>query len=139
MRRRGSDVRLLSDGLWWWWSRSGSDLDFGGGFSLFLCLLVLSSRRRCLFCFFGGRRCRCFKPVDRSLGGSSELPLVRVRLVRYGFSIAGARARRPVVGLVNHGCSSQWWRVRDCKYQGIDLGLPPGCFNSRRSLLFLSS
>lgn len=43
-RSGGMDVRLLSDGSWWWWSRSGSDLDFGGGFSLFLCLLVLSSR-----------------------------------------------------------------------------------------------
>ncbi|CAF2268200.1 unnamed protein product [Brassica rapa] len=134
-RSGGMDVRLLSDGSWWWWSRSGSDLDFGGGFSLFLCLLVL----RCLFCFFSGRRCRCFKPVDRSLGGSSELPSVPVRLVCYGFSVAGAHARRPVVGLVNHGCSSRWWRVRDCKYQGLDLGLPPGRFDSRRSLFSPSS
>nr|VDD11224.1 unnamed protein product [Brassica rapa] len=131
-RSGGMDVRLLSDGSWWWWSRSGSDLDFGGGFSLFLCLLVLSSR-------LGGRRCRCFKPVDRSLGGSSELPSVPVRLVCYGFSVAGAHARRPVVGLVNHGCSSRWWRVRDCKYQGLDLGLPPGRFDSRRSLFSPSS
>lgn len=157
-RSGGMDVRLLSDGSWWWWSRSGSDLDFGGGFSLFLCLLVLSSRlgwvnplgwwrfcvsvvaeRRCLFCFFSGHRCRCFKPVDRSLGGSSELPSVPVRLVCYGFSVAGAHVRRPVVGLVNHGCSSRWWRVRDCKYQGLDLGLPPGRFDSRRSLFSPSS
>ena len=153
-RSGGMDVRLLSDGSWWWWSRSGSDLDFGGGFSLFLCLLVLSSRlgwvdplgwwrfcvfgvaeRRCLLCFFSGRRCRCFKPVDRSLGGSSVLPSVPVRLIHYRFSVAGERARRPVVGLVNHGCSSRLRRVRDCKYQG----LPPGCFDSRRSLFSLSS
>ncbi|WZZ35351.1 hypothetical protein YC2023_018752 [Brassica napus] len=104
-RSGGMDVRLLSDGSWWWWSRSGSDLDFGGGFSLFLCLLVLSSR-------LGGRRCRCFKPVDRSLGGSSVLPSVPVRLIHYRFSVAGERARRPVVGLVNHGCSSRLRRVR---------------------------
>ncbi|CAN6865267.1 unnamed protein product, partial [Brassica oleracea] len=123
-----------------WWFRGGGgldlgldlDLDFCGGFSLFFCLLVLSSR-------FGGCRCHCFKPVDRSLEGSSELPSVLVRLVRCGFSVAGARARRPVVGLVNHGCSFRRQHMRDCKYQGLDLGLPPSHFDSRRSLFSLST
>ncbi|KAF2535864.1 hypothetical protein F2Q68_00019647 [Brassica cretica] len=97
------------------------------------------AERRCLFCFFSGCRCRCFKPVDRSLEGSSELPSILVRLVRCGFSVAGARARRPVVGLVNHGCSFRRQHMRDCKYQGLDLGLPPSHFDSRRSLFSMST
>ncbi|WZZ86401.1 hypothetical protein YC2023_114980 [Brassica napus] len=69
----------------------------------------------------------------------SRLPSVLVRLVRCGFSVAGARARRPVVGLVNHGCSFRRQHMRDCKYQGLDLGLPPSHFDSRRSLFSLST
>ncbi|KAH0928680.1 hypothetical protein HID58_014407 [Brassica napus] len=67
-RSGGMDVRLLSDGSWWWWSRSGSDLDFGGGFSLFLCLLVLSSR-------LGRSVSRGFVGVAI---GSSQVGLLRV-------------------------------------------------------------
>ncbi|CAN7090806.1 unnamed protein product [Brassica rapa subsp. narinosa] len=97
------------------------------------------AERRCLFCFFSGCWCRCFKLVDRSLEGSSELPSVLVRLVRCGFSVAGTRARRPVVGLVNHGCSFRWQHRRDYKYQGLNIGLPPSRFDSRRNLFSLSS
>lgn len=42
----------------------------------------------------------------------------QARLVRYGFSVVVARARKSVVGLVNHGCSSRWRRVRSLQVSG---------------------
>lgn len=42
----------------------------------------------------------------------------QARLVRYRFSVVVAHARRSVVGLVNHGCSSRWRRVRSLQVSG---------------------
>ncbi|KAL0815183.1 hypothetical protein Bca101_071626 [Brassica carinata] len=59
-------------------------------------------------------------------------------LVCYGFSPAGARARRSVAGVVNHRCYFWWRRVRVCKFQGVDCGPPLDRFDLRRGLLALS-
>ncbi|KAH0927487.1 hypothetical protein HID58_019743, partial [Brassica napus] len=64
------------------------------------------------------------KPVSTTLGGSSELPPVPSHVGLLRVLRSGSACEEVVAGVVNHGFSFRWRRVRICKFQGVDLGLP---------------